>query len=54
MEKRTERLELRATPSFVELLDEWRRAQRTIPTRGEAVRRLVEIGMKAEGAHAGA
>ncbi|MBY6265537.1 hypothetical protein EI613_26985 [Azospirillum sp. 412522] len=46
MERRTERIELRTTPSFIELLDEWRRAQRAIPSRSEAVRRLVEIGMR--------
>ncbi|BAQ50394.1 hypothetical protein Maq22A_4p60200 (plasmid) [Methylobacterium aquaticum] len=29
-------------------VEEWRRAQQKIPSRGEAIRRLVEIGLEAE------
>jgi hypothetical protein len=30
-------------------IDEWRRRQPDLPTRGEAIRRLVELGLKAKG-----
>jgi hypothetical protein len=30
-------------------LDEWRRVQPDIPSRAEAIRRLVELGLKAKG-----
>ena len=29
-------------------LDQWRRKQEDLPTRSEAVRRLVELGLKAK------
>lgn len=46
---KTFRMELRLSPDMVERLDEWRRHQPDIPTRSEAVRRLVERGF-AQGA----
>jgi hypothetical protein len=33
----------------LEQIDGWRRAQSDMPGRGEAIRRLVEIGVKAKG-----
>ena len=36
--------QLRASPAFLKLLDDWRRKQSDIPSRSEAVRRLVEAG----------
>jgi metal-responsive CopG/Arc/MetJ family transcriptional regulator len=40
MEK-TDRLEVRIEPALGSALDEWRRGQKDIPTRSEAVRRIV-------------
>jgi len=42
------RLELRATDSWLHRVDEWRRKQTDIPSRAEAIRRLVELGLKAK------
>lgn len=44
MEKETKsgRLELRAEPSWLKRIDEWRRKQEDLPTRAEAVRRLAD------------
>jgi hypothetical protein len=36
--------QLRASPAFLKLLDDWRRKQDDLPSRSEAVRRLVEAG----------
>jgi hypothetical protein len=43
---KSERFELRLGVETIEQLDEWRRAQSDNPTRSEAVRRLVEIGLE--------
>ena len=44
---KTERLEMRAKPEWLAAIDEWRRRQPTIPSRTEAVRQLVELGLRA-------
>jgi hypothetical protein len=36
------------TRELVEQIDEWRRVQKDIPNRAEAIRRLVEKGLKSE------
>ena len=36
-------------PEIVRLVDEWRREESDLPGRPEAIRRLVEIGLKAKG-----
>jgi hypothetical protein len=36
-------------PDIVRLVDEWRRAHPDLPSRPEAIRRLVELGLKAKG-----
>jgi len=41
----TERFEMRLGQSVLERVDEWRSAQDDVPTRSEAVRRLMEIGL---------
>ena len=46
-EQMDERLQMAVPKSFVAKIDEWRRKQPDIPSRSEAVRRLVEIGLKA-------
>lgn len=38
---------LKAPQSFFDKIDEWRAGQRPIPNRGEAIRRLVEVGLEA-------
>ena len=39
---------VRVDEAFLKLLDEWRRKQDDVPTRPEAIRRLVEIALKAK------
>jgi hypothetical protein len=41
--------QMRASKEFLEKLDNWRRAQPDLPSRAEAIRRLVELGLKAKG-----
>lgn len=41
----TERFELRLGPSVLEALDSWRARQDDLPSRSEAMRRLVEAGL---------
>ncbi|MEZ5888919.1 MAG: hypothetical protein R3D52_00870 [Xanthobacteraceae bacterium] len=43
----TGRLSLRVSASFVDQVDEWRRRQPDIPTRAEAARRLILLGIQA-------
>jgi hypothetical protein len=37
--------QMRASEDFLEVLDKWRRRQSYIPSRAEAIRRLVELGL---------
>lgn len=46
---KTGRIDLRLPPRVVAGVDEWRRVQDDIPARSEAMRRLIELGLKAEG-----
>ncbi|OKO67376.1 hypothetical protein AC628_39410 [Bradyrhizobium sp. NAS96.2] len=39
----------RWSPESIEAIDNWRRAQADLPGRPEAIRRLVEIGLRAKG-----
>ncbi len=39
-------LHMRVSPEFLKAIDKWRKKQITKPTRSEAVRRLVELGLK--------
>jgi hypothetical protein len=48
MDEKTERFEMRVPASFLKVVDEWRRKQPELPSRAEAIRRLVEIGLKAK------
>ena len=41
-EQKSERLFMRVEPSFLARVDDWRRRQPNIPSRSEAIRRLVE------------
>ena len=42
--EQTERLQLRVSKGFLKVLDDWRRKQPDLPSRAEAIRRLVERG----------
>jgi hypothetical protein len=44
----TERFEMRLSKVDLERLDDWRRSQADLPSRAEAIRRLVEIGLGAD------
>lgn len=39
---------VRLSPDQIKSLDDWRRKQEDLPGRPEAIRRLVEIGLKAK------
>jgi hypothetical protein len=39
---------VRVQPDMAKLLDDWRRKQDDLPGRPEAIRRLVEVGLKAK------
>jgi len=45
----TERFEMRLGPSVLDEVDAWRARQSDLPSRSEAVRRLVEIGLATSG-----
>ncbi|HYH39928.1 MAG TPA: hypothetical protein VD860_17030 [Azospirillum sp.] len=40
-----EKFQMRVSPEFLEHIDEWRRGQKDIPPRAEAIRRLVTLGL---------
>lgn len=46
-ELRTERITTMMAPSEVRAVDAWRRTLADLPSRGEAIRRLIELGLKA-------
>ena len=39
---------VRLQPPLARAIDEWRRKQEDLPSRPEAMRRLIEIGLKAK------
>ncbi|MCU1229554.1 MAG: hypothetical protein JWO97_2438, partial [Acidobacteria bacterium] len=45
MASRTERFELRVDEETLERIDRWRRVQDDVPSRAEATRRLIELGL---------
>lgn len=47
--KKEGRLEMRVDPEWLEKLDDWRRRQKEIPTRAEALRRLTDLGLQQAG-----
>jgi uncharacterized protein len=47
MQEKTERFEMRVPTSFLKAVDEWRRKQPDLPSRSEAIRRLVEKALQA-------
>lgn len=48
MPPKTERFEMRLELEMIERIDNWRRQQSDLPTRAEAIRRLIEtsLGLK--------
>jgi hypothetical protein len=50
-EEQTERFQMRVSPSFLKMIDDWRRKQPDLPSRAEAIRRLVEqaLGRRSKG-----
>lgn len=45
-DKLDQRIQLVASTSFGQVVDEWRRRQHDIPSRSEAIRRLVHLGLQ--------
>jgi metal-responsive CopG/Arc/MetJ family transcriptional regulator len=41
-------IQMRVNEDWLALIDNWRRAQPDLPSRSEAIRRLVEIALKEE------
>ena len=39
--------QMRVTEEFLRTIDDWRRKQPDLPSRAEAIRRLVDLGIKA-------
>lgn len=48
MEKLDQRIQLVASKEFNDEVDGWRRTQADLPSRSEAIRRLVRLGIEAE------
>jgi len=46
--EKSQPFQMRVSPAWLATLDEWRRHQPGIPSRAEAIRRLVEKGLKYE------
>ncbi len=44
----TQRFEFRIPDDFFQGVDAWRRKQEDLPSRAEAIRRLVELGLRAK------
>jgi len=42
---KTERFEMRLETAMIERVDAWRRKQQDLPSRAEAFRRLIELGL---------
>lgn len=53
-EQQTKRMALMVPVDLIKRMDRWRGAQSSIPSRSEAVRRLMDIALKTESAHVGA
>jgi hypothetical protein len=47
-EKHSTRVHLMMTASELRSVDEWRRQQPDLPSRAEAIRRLIELGLSAK------
>lgn len=45
--EKTASFQMRVSPDWLETIDDWRRQQPDIPSRAEAIRRLVDKGLEA-------
>jgi metal-responsive CopG/Arc/MetJ family transcriptional regulator len=48
-DKKDQRIPVMMSADDVGAIDEWRRRQADLPSRSEAIRRLIELGLKAKG-----
>ena len=48
MEKFDQRIQLVASSEFSKVVDQWRRTQSDLPSKSEAIRRLVQLGLAYE------
>jgi hypothetical protein len=48
-DKRNQRIPVMMSSEEVAAIDEWRRKHPNLPSRSEAIRRLIELGLKAKG-----
>ncbi len=44
-DEKTRPFQMRVSPDWLEMIDEWRRKQADLPSRAEAIRRLVNIAL---------
>ncbi len=51
MDKLDQRIQLVASQDFSKTVDEWRRGQGDLPSRSEAIRRLVQLGLRYDKEH---
>ncbi len=51
MDKLDQRIQLVASQEFSKTVDDWRRHQSDLPSRSEAIRRLVQMGLRYEKEH---
>jgi len=51
MEKLDQRIQLVASAEFSKIVDSWRRTQSDLPSKSEAIRRLVQLGLAFEQEH---
>lgn len=51
MDKLDQRIQLVASAEFSKIIDQWRRTQSDLPSKSEAIRRLVQIGLAFEEEH---
>ena len=52
IDEKSERFEMRVSASFLKMFDDWRKRQPELPSRAEAIRRLITLGMKVKGKQA--
>lgn len=46
-EKKDHAFQMRVSTEFLRTIDDWRRVQPDLPSRAEAIRRLIELGLEA-------
>lgn len=44
--EKSQPFQMRVSPDWLTKLDDWRRTQPDLPARAEAIRRLVEVGLR--------